>query len=184
MLRAGLEPAEPWVVRRIESPSNWREGTRKDDLVRKSFTGVDEGVSVYQVESNVEEAEVAAALWVCQGASKASQNLLRIRLSDLLSAGIDAETTEGTTGIRKVDAAHRDLRGSPEKFEILALALLRRAVSGEDLVRSVAGRGISARVAEFCALTLEEISSHSGRKARSELTRAKTFWPDSEGPID
>jgi hypothetical protein len=168
--------AMPWLLRRIRRPNTWREATLCEDHFREAFTAGAEPVSVYQVETDIQEAEVAAALSLCAGAHLSNpEHLLRIPVEDAVALQLELRETPGSTGVLYIDAMHRDLVGDPIKFRALACQIVGRSGAGQDTVRTVAGRGLSQRIANF--LDSGILGNGFVRNARQALDKADRRWP-------
>lgn len=166
----------PWLVRRIERPNTWREATLDSARIREAFADGAEPISVYQVETDIQEAEVAAALWLRKGASlKNPIHLLRIPVEDIEPANLQLAETCGDSDVHHIDKMHRDLIGDLSKFETLANQIVSRSRAGEDIVRTVAGLGLSQRIADF--LESGVVGLPSVEQAKGELKKADERWP-------
>lgn len=156
----------PWLVRQIDNPKVWREATPESKHISKAFTGCYEPISVFRVQTDRQEAEVAAALWLGTGAGLSDpQHLLRIPVEDAEAVGLQQKEISGDTDVRHVDAMHRDLIGDPSRFKALADRIVERSRAGEDTVRT----------ADF--LDSGAVGSISIRKAKRELAKADERWP-------
>ena len=172
MFRQGM----PWLVRRIERPSKWRLATVESADISEVFASLPEDISGYQVATDIQEAEVAAALWLTKGASlKDLMHLLRISLRDVAAAGLQVKETSGVTDVRHIDVMHRDLVGDLPMFTGLARQIVARSRAGEDTVRTVAGQGLSQRIADF--LESGHIGERSVQKGKKALEKADQTWP-------
>lgn len=155
------------------------EATPKVDHIRDAFANRAEPISVYQVETDIQEAEVAAALWLGAGAGLSDPiHLLRIPVEDAEAIHLQLHETPGGSDVRHVDTMHRDLGGDFLKLTALANRILARSRAGEDMVRTVAGLGLSQRIADF--LDSAAIGSISIRKAKRALATADQRGPGSD----
>jgi hypothetical protein len=100
---------------------------------------------------------------------------LRIPVEDAEAVGLQQKETSGDTDVRHVDVMHRDLIGDPSRFKALADRIVERSRAGEDTVRTVAGLGLSQRIADF--LNSGAVGSISILKAKRELAKADERWP-------
>lgn len=160
-----------WLVRKLDNSRPWLRGICQARDISDVFSKVgDDDISVYEVDSDLAEARVAAALWVGAGSS-AKDPLHLLRIPRTLVA-VDVKHTQGSTPIPSVNAWHRDLIGAPDALENLASYLLHRVSCGDAIVRSVHGHGIGCRVLEF--LNAGDVITNMRSRVNSRLQQAKT----------
>jgi hypothetical protein len=137
-----MTPDRVYVRQLSVRETEWRDGisTKTDQagLAKDTFTGAaDEGVSVYEVAGDLEEAAVGAVLQLLRSGTK-SAYLLRLSSSRLRQSGIRISDEElGTTGVLLVDQKHRDLLGPPEAYAQLTQLLIEEILHGGDSIREV-----------------------------------------------
>jgi hypothetical protein len=119
--------------------------------------------STYEVEGEKEEARAAAAHLLTDTHPKIeARHLVRIRVADLVEAGIRVEDSGiGTSEIVCVDFRHRDLVGNKEQFERLVDVILTRLREGEDRVRRFGGPQLRYALEGFARRTAKERPTHT-----------------------
>ena len=164
-----------WLVRKIEHPTAWRDGTFDPSAMKEAFADGHDDISVYEVASDIEEADVAAAIWVVRGAPKDPIHLLRIPVEDMQTVSLQVVHSHGETGLDRIDSAHRDIKGDSERFAALGQKLVARSCDGRDIVRTVSGRGLSQRLADFLESGI--IAEDRTQGAIRALAKSDLRWP-------
>jgi hypothetical protein len=126
--------------------------------------GVSYQVSAYVAASDVEEATAAAALEQKRDNGKidGSAYLLRVRHAVFEGVGVTVDeargaTARGTTGVRRVDVTHVNLRGTEEGLVLLLDRLRGALLEGHDLVREVYKSQMRRQIVLFAQLEEPEI---------------------------
>lgn len=165
--------SEGWLLRQTEKGKRWTDPDFNEVAMAHHDFGEEAGVSVFWVQSDVEEAVVAAALFLPRDTSfKQPSSFLRVLLSDL-PATVEVRPTQGKTGLARVDALHRDLHGTAEDFRQISRSLRSRFARGEAVLRQVAGVGLTDRFLEF--RQRDDLSSEGQRALQKYLKKLEVL---------
>lgn len=126
-----------WLVVKIGQELSWSKGQGEvTDLATKVFEKVEgEGVSVYEVSSDLEEAAAASAVAMGAGNTPDRFGLVRMSMNELLKEGVKIVHTPGTTGVPWIDEHHWDLFAPMSTYIGLTKKILKGQVDGRDRVR-------------------------------------------------
>jgi len=137
------------------------------------FSMTDEGVSVYEVNSDIQETAVAAAILAGRDTTlKEPLYLLRILPEELSSRKLEVTPTEGDTGVGESDQLHRDILSKPKACEDLTRHLLSRLEAGEDRVRAVYTPTLVWSFERFQGMTKQDIHPKSRKRAEKYIVSA------------
>jgi hypothetical protein len=171
MLVAGREPSEPWYVRQVDKPRRWlRRSSTPEELAGTDFLKDGTIVSMYVVASDLEEANVAAALLLRRQTSLSNPvALLRLPRVAAARLGFVAVTTRGNTGVSAVDDMHCNMEAGRDVYVQLATELRAALVQGEDRLRYVEDEALFTQFRRFSQLQSSEISPDALRMAERYL---------------
>jgi len=101
--------------------NKWIMGDQTANQLMHYIIGDEFSPSVYQVETEIEEARAMAAHYLLLTARPALTTIfvLRIKHSEITALEIGVEQQEGMTHISDIDARHYNIHGTREKFEAL-----------------------------------------------------------------
>jgi hypothetical protein len=139
------------------------------ELSKTIFTGIDDDpVSVFVAAGHRLEAEAAAAQNLMRKNSpKQPVWLVRIPIPLVTKLDISIRPTPGDTGVRSIDALHRDLHGKAAAFTELTAALLGDKRSGLDLVRIVGPATLCQVYESFSSRGENELNSSASKSAKT-----------------
>ena len=130
-------------------------------------------VSVFEVQSELEELESVAAVFQTTRPSSDKRFGVLVADEDCRKAGIVIDRSQrGKTGIHRVDSLHADLRGTPEQFSQLMVEILQRVWQGERRLRIFPAKRITGQVAVFFKLPQDEIDPATRTDCECVLSKA------------
>jgi hypothetical protein len=151
--------------------NKWVMGDHTANQLMHYIIGDDFSPSVYQVETEIEEARAMAAHYLLLTARPALTTIsaLRIKHHEITDLQIEIERQEGTTHIRDIDAKHYNLHGTRAKFEALFRTLYEAVRRGEDRVRVLGKSQLTYQLQEFLKLNSDSIDEPTKRRCERLL---------------
>jgi hypothetical protein len=162
------------MIRVMVGESDHRKWTRENstapELMRHIFGTDALPISVYRVNTGIEEAKAVAAHYLTLARqSFKSVSALRIELQDLMDLEIAVRETPGDTGIAEIDAKHCELTGGQAGFAALTQRLLDAIRRGEGRVRIIGEIQLKHQVQEFLTLSGDAVNDRARRYCRKLL---------------
>lgn len=135
-----LNRQEIWIVRKLDKNiGEWVKGKGIPEVLAKTaFEQSEEvGVSVYEVNSDIQEACVISAIVLNGTSLPDTVAVLRMSRRELERAGVRFKSSEGVTGIPWVDMHHFDLHAPLKVYSEITRTMLDDQISGRDQVRKL-----------------------------------------------
>lgn len=169
--RGGRDKTTCFVRIIDKRPKAWLEGD--DDDVRGLTKQIRDtrGVSIYQVDSDIDECEVAAAVKSLSGGVPKTVHVVRLEDEHLNRAGLIPKKSDGKTGVASVDARHFDLDNDEERLVVLVEAVLEGQRAGRDLVRQVTQLPMYERIRAFIGLPEGQVDPGALKRYKSQLSQ-------------
>jgi hypothetical protein len=143
--------------------SNWLEQSPPLPLLLKCFDvnrqkPQPEPVSVYRIDSEIEEVEAVAALFLTTPGSPEKRFGVIVAEDDCCAAGITLDPEEqGETGVHAIDKRHVNLKGTVDQFGRLVARIVQGMWEGEQRIRLYPAQQIAGQIALFSKLGDDQI---------------------------
>jgi hypothetical protein len=135
--------------------SNWLEQSPPLPFLLKCFDvnrqkPQPEPVSVYRIDSEIEEVEAVAAVFLTTAGSPEKRFGVIVAEDDCRAAGIALNLEEqGDTGVHSVDKRHVNLKGTVDQFGRLMARIVQAMWEGEQRIRLYPAQQIAGQIAVF-----------------------------------
>ncbi len=150
----------------------WQEASADsvDALLKSHFTD-SRGVSIFRVDTDIDECEVAAAVKLGSGGLPKDAAVVRLPRELLDALSIEPDPTPGDTGVGPVDRRHHDLADEPDRLRELVAKLLELQLEGRDLIRQTRRPVLDRQLQGFLNLGDEDLAADSRQRCRAELAK-------------
>jgi hypothetical protein len=153
--------------------SLWMEETPSILELMKAPFDLEKGpISVFEVTRGTDEAKALAAYYLALNRPFIKPIwAIRIESQDLENIGIVVEESPGDTGVKAIDAKHRDLQGNGEAFAALTERIYNALRQGDDRIRLLGKMQITYQLQEFLHLSSDGITDEAKVRAQQALRR-------------